>query len=331
MLDLTSLDSPPDEILGTPRGAVPCRAPLSAFIIRGQPRSEFDGPEWDAFCADIAARGIMQPIVVHVIPEGLLIKMGHRRFMAAEAAGHHDAPYVATEDVRHLDDYAQVAENNQRTPLQPLELARFIHNKVTGGEKKRAVAEKIGIDPSAVTHLLSLIDAPDLIMELYYSRRCRAPHVLYELRRLLEAVSDTPDKAALIEETCKTADDVDRALVRQLQGQLIAPASIAAADAPADASAGLGQTTDAAGGEGHEQAATAVDTKKKKKPKKEDDPATIKRPVLYGAHEGRLVALLLHRRPTDGLIQVRLEDGGEVIEVPIGEITLTQLTDGNTK
>lgn len=37
-----------------------------------------------------------------------------------------DAPYVVTDDERQFDDYAQVAENEQRAPLQPLELAAFI-------------------------------------------------------------------------------------------------------------------------------------------------------------------------------------------------------------
>ena len=97
-----------------------------------------------------------------------------------------ELPYFITEDQRQFDDYAQVSENERRKNLQPLELATFIAKKLKAGEKKKTIAAKLKLDPSLITNLLSLIDAPPFLLELYHNRKCRTPKYLYELRRLHE-------------------------------------------------------------------------------------------------------------------------------------------------
>ena len=206
-LDLSALDGGPSLRGGAAveeRKTAP-RAPLSAFEEDpDNPRTEFDDPEFADFVADVRVRGILMPVVVREIEGKLRIRFGHRRYRAAQLLHLADLPYVVTEDERQFDDYSQVSENQKRTPLQPLELAHFIQKKLNLGEKKKDVASKIGIDASAVTHLLSLVDAPAFLLELYHSRKCRAPHYLYELRKLHEK---SPE---LVAERCQSADDIDR-------------------------------------------------------------------------------------------------------------------------
>lgn len=163
-------------------------APLSDFEEDpNNPRTEFDGADWSAFVEDIRERGILQPIIVIRTDAGKLrIRFGARRYRAAVEAGLPKAPYLVTEDPRQFDDYAQVAENEQRKSLQPLELAAFAAKKIASGEKKNRVAKNLRIDPSALTHLLALVDAPAFLLELYHGDKCRHPYYQYRLRKLYE-------------------------------------------------------------------------------------------------------------------------------------------------
>ena len=184
MLNLDDLDAALDTT--APSRTAP-KAPLSEFEEDpNQPRFEFDDPEFEIFVEDVRVHGILQPVIVRVndATGKLRIRFGARRFRAAVRLDLAELPYLITEDERHFDDFAQVSENERRQGLQPLELATFVAKKIKEGGKKKEIADKLKIDPSAVTHLLSLVDAPAFILELYYSRKCRAAHYLYDLRKL---------------------------------------------------------------------------------------------------------------------------------------------------
>lgn len=208
-LDLSALDA---TLFAKPESqpalaALPPRAPLALFEEDpDNPRFEHDAAAFEALVVDIGRHGILQPIVVRQLENGKLrIRFGACRFRAAVRLGLADAPYVTTEDERQLDDYAQVSENARRAPLQPLELATFIAKKLALGEKKRMVAERLQMDPSALTHLLALVgDAPAWLLELYHANRCRTPQYLYALRRLDR---DHPD---LVAARCAQATEVDK-------------------------------------------------------------------------------------------------------------------------
>jgi hypothetical protein len=118
-----------------------------------------------------------------------------------------------TEDPRRFDGYAQVAENERRAALQPLELAALIAKRIALGESRKEVACKLGMHPSAVIYLLCLSgDVPQFLMELYHSRRCRSPQYLY---RLLQLWRRNPQ---LVEQACAAAGEVARMVVDQLAG-----------------------------------------------------------------------------------------------------------------
>lgn len=231
VLDLRSLDemapSQPGTVPEPERATLPARAPLALFEEDPEnPRFEHDAKAFEALVIDVGQRGILQPIVVRPLDGGKLrIRFGARRYRAAVRLGLADAPYVTTEDERQFDDYAQVSENARRAPLQPLELATFIAKKLKQGAKKNNVAQRLQMDPSALTHLLALVgDAPAWLLELYHAHRCRTPQYLYLLRRLAR---NHPEMVAA---RCAEVPDVDKHFLDTLTLECSALAIEAAAE-----------------------------------------------------------------------------------------------------
>ena len=152
-----------------------------------QPRKSFDQAPLEELAADIAQRGILQPIVVRPMENGKYrILFGARRYRAALLARLKDLPLFVASDARQFDSYAQVSENRQRLSLSPMEEALFIKSKLDVGDKRKEIAEKMGVSASAVTMLCALIDPPGVVLELYESGKCRSPEYLYRIRSLYE-------------------------------------------------------------------------------------------------------------------------------------------------
>jgi len=292
-LDLSLLDqaeAPP------PPAPVAAVAPLAAFEEDpDNPRFEPEGAEFERLVADVRRRGILQPVVVRQMPDGRLrLRFGARRYRAACRLDLPGLAYVVTEDPRQFDDYAQVAENERRRQLQPLELALFIARKLALKESKRQVAARLDIDPSALTHLLALVgEPPPLLLELYHSGRCRTPLYLYQLRKLHGVAP------ALVEEALAGAAAVDRRWLDGLAG-LVRARSMA-----------LPALTVVAGAQ---EAAAA--------------PGRLRHPVLRGCWQGRLLRVQLFRVPSGaGRIWVRCDGEAADRDLAIGELQLLGLAE----
>lgn len=325
-LDLSILDGEAG-FLPSRAGVAP-RAVLSLFEEDpGNPRFEEDPHEFALLVADVRARGILQPVIVRRLESGRLrIRFGARRYRAAVAAGLADAPYVVTEDERQFDDYSQVAENEHRSSLQPLELAKFAARKIAEGDRKQVVARRIGLHPTALTHLLCLAgDVPPFLLELYHARKCRTPVYLYRLLRLWH---HDPQR---VEAICSEAVEVGAALVDALERVTEAPTA-GASTPPEEAGTmrvSMVPTVATQFGESiHDDTPPGNDDA----PPAVTPTEGLTRPRLFGAWQGREVLLLLRRRPSrKDLIVVRCCDGLEELEVPIGEIVLSSLVNGNRK
>ena len=107
---------------------------------------------------------------------------GAKRLRAAIRAGLYEVPVV----VRDLpaDRYAQVAENQKRHGLTPIELARFIRAQVDTGDSNATIAKQLGMNLTAVAHHLSLLELPPVLDDALKSGRCTSPRTLHELRTL---------------------------------------------------------------------------------------------------------------------------------------------------
>jgi ParB family chromosome partitioning protein len=148
------------------------------------PRTEFPESELDELADDIRERGILQPLVVHPADAAGChrIHFGAKRLRAAKRAGLHEVPVVIR--TAAADSYAQVAENQKRHGLTPLDLARFMRAKVDEGESNATIAKRLGINLTTVAHHLSLLELPPELNEALKSGRCTSPRTLHELSKL---------------------------------------------------------------------------------------------------------------------------------------------------
>ena len=151
-----------------------------------QPRLDFDDDALAELARTIAERGVRQPISVRPHPtqsDRWLLNFGARRLRAAKLAGRTEIPAFVDETA---DSYDQVIENEHRQALKPLELALFVERQLKAGQSKAEVARRLGKSGAYLTYVCALIDAPDWLLELYRSGRCRGPLELYEARLLGE-------------------------------------------------------------------------------------------------------------------------------------------------
>jgi ParB family transcriptional regulator, chromosome partitioning protein len=124
------------------------------------PRTEFTDAEIDELAEDIRQHGILQPLVVHPADAAgrYRIHFGAMRYRAARRAGLDEVPVVFRDAA--ADPYAQVAENQKRHGLTPLDLARFIRTKLDEGQSNATIAKRLGMDSTTVAHHLALLDLP---------------------------------------------------------------------------------------------------------------------------------------------------------------------------
>lgn len=191
------------------------------------PRTEFAEDTLDELAGDIRQRGVLQPLVVHPAnSDGRhQVHFGAKRLRAAIRAGLHEVPVV----VRDLpaDRYAQVAENQKRHGLTPLELARFIRAQVDAGDSNATIARQLGMNLTTVAHHLSLLDLPPVLDHALKARRCTSPRTLHELRSLH---ADSPDR---VQALLDSGAEITRATVSAIRSAADEAApTVPAASAP---------------------------------------------------------------------------------------------------
>ncbi len=150
------------------------------LITRGryQPRREFDPDSLRELADSIAARGVIQPIVVRPIDAGRYeIVAGERRWQASRQAGLTEIPVV----VREVDEQSAIAialiENIQRDDLNPLEEAGALERLLTEfGLTHQQVAEAIGRSRTMVTNLLRLLELNDDVKQYLQDKRLEMGH-----------------------------------------------------------------------------------------------------------------------------------------------------------
>lgn len=147
-----------------------------------QPRKAFDQQSLDELAESIKKNGVMQPIVVRPIGDGLFeIVAGERRFRASKLAGQKTVPAV----IRELSDSDTVVmaliENIQRENLSPMEEAVSIKRlKDEFSLTQQEVCTALGKNKNKVSLLLAIVDMPDPFMHLY-DRGVTSPDTLNEL------------------------------------------------------------------------------------------------------------------------------------------------------
>ena len=134
----------------------------------GQPRRHFDEAALDELAASIAARGVIQPIIVRRLEPGRYqLVAGERRWRAAQRARLHELPAL----VRELDDRDAMAlaliENIQREDLNPVEEARA-YRRLSEDESltQAEIARLVDKSRSHVANLQRLLALPEAVLDM---------------------------------------------------------------------------------------------------------------------------------------------------------------------
>lgn len=128
---------------------------LDKIIVRDQVRTEFDEDSLRELAADIADRGILQPLTVRKTADGFVLVAGERRLRAAKLAQLESVPVLIStmsEDEHHA---AQLAENIQREELTTFETAKAIRSLYDLGNSLTEISDMVHKSKSWVSKRLA--------------------------------------------------------------------------------------------------------------------------------------------------------------------------------
>lgn len=143
-----------------------------------QPRRHFDEAALDELAASIAARGVIQPVIVRPLGEGRYqLVAGERRWRAAQRAQLHEIPAL----VRDLSEREVMAlaliENLQREDLNPIEEARAYHRLAEDeGLTQADIARMVDKSRSHVANLQRLLALPEPVIALVEAGKLSMGH-----------------------------------------------------------------------------------------------------------------------------------------------------------
>ncbi len=150
---------------GAPRSAGVQLMPVASMRPHpGQPRRYFDETALQDLAASIAARGLIQPIVVRSTPDGWQIVAGERRWRAAQRARLHEVPVIVREftDAETLE--VALVENIQREDLNAIEEAEAYKRLADDfGHTQEALGRLVNKSRSHIANLLRLLDLPETV------------------------------------------------------------------------------------------------------------------------------------------------------------------------
>ncbi|MFD1787396.1 ParB/RepB/Spo0J family partition protein [Sphingomonas floccifaciens] len=165
--------------------------PVSALTPHpDQPRRHFDEDKLDELARSIAARGLIQPIVVRPHGHDYQIVAGERRWRAAQRARLHEIPVI----VRELSDAdtmeIALVENIQRADLNAIEEAEAYKRLIDQfGHTQEALGKLVDKSRSHVSNLLRLLDLPDGVRKMLADGELEMGHA--------RALIGAPDPVAL--------------------------------------------------------------------------------------------------------------------------------------
>ncbi|MFM9851865.1 MAG: ParB/RepB/Spo0J family partition protein [Sphingomonadaceae bacterium] len=155
-----------------------------------QPRRHFDDDALDELAASIAARGVLQPIVVRQKDQKWQIVAGERRWRAAQRAQIHQVPVI----VKELNDAATLEialiENIQREQLNAIEEGETYRRLIREfGHSQDALGQLVHKSRSHIANLMRLLELPPVVRDLLGDGKLSMGHA--------RALVNAPDPQAL--------------------------------------------------------------------------------------------------------------------------------------
>lgn len=178
-----------------------------------QPRREFDDQSLQELADSIAAHGVLQPILVRLLPAGgYRIVAGERRWRASRLAGLSEIPAVVKEMTDQEEFEASLVENLQRMDLNPIEEALgYKQLNQEYGLTQEQIAKSVSKSRPAVANALRLLQLPEQIIQLLKDNSLSTGHAkallaLKEPEQMIEVAQQVLQKQLSVrqtEELCK--------------------------------------------------------------------------------------------------------------------------------
>jgi ParB family chromosome partitioning protein len=193
-----------------------------------QPRKAFDEDELNQLCASIREHGVLQPLVVRPDGDGFLLIAGERRLRAAQRAGLDTIPVhvVDFNDQQVLE--AALAENIQRSDLNPIEKAQGFKDYLERfGMTQDRLAERLGLDRTTISNLVGLLNLAPEVQDWVRVGQLSQGHA-----KVLKGIPEHDRQVALAKETIARSLSV-HALEQYAKQQRAEAAAAAGGDAAA--------------------------------------------------------------------------------------------------
>lgn len=165
-----------------------------------QPRKNFDELGLAELASSIKQDGLIQPIVVRPVDKKYQIIAGERRWHACKKLEMKEVPVriMHADDVRTLR--LALAENLQRTNLNPIEVAKAYQELLNAtGMTQAELAETVSKSRADVTNTLRLLNLPEEMRNMLAEGRITAGHA--------RAISSVPDDEKKITLANKVAEE----------------------------------------------------------------------------------------------------------------------------
>ncbi len=185
-----------------------------------QPRRHFDEAALDELAASIAARGVIQPVIVRPLGAGRFqLVAGERRWRAAQRAQLHEIPAIIR-DLSERDVMAlALIENLQREDLNPVEEARAYHWLAEHeGLTQTEIARFVDKSRSYVANLQRLLSLPEPVLELVEEGRLSMGHA-----RALIGSEDALELATLAISRQLSVREIEKLVRKRKRGETPAP------------------------------------------------------------------------------------------------------------
>lgn len=159
-----------------------------------QPRRHFDEEALEELAQSIAARGVIQPVIVRPLGGNRYqLVAGERRWRAAQKARVHEIPAI----IRKLDEREVAAlaliENLQRKDLNPVEEARAYQRLADSeGLTQQDIAKFVDKSRSHVANMMRLLGLPEDVLDMVMRDELSMGHA--------RALINAPDPASLARE-----------------------------------------------------------------------------------------------------------------------------------
>jgi len=175
-----------------------------------QPRKDFDEEALMELADSIRIHGVIQPLLVRPLDNGLYqLVAGERRWRASRMAGLQEVPVV----IRDLSDHEAMEialiENLQRQDLNVIEEAlgyRQLMEKYDMTQEK--VAERVGKSRPAIANTLRLLNLPQPVLDMVRAGEVSAGHARALLK--LEDENEIIDLAKKIQKGRYSVRDVEK-------------------------------------------------------------------------------------------------------------------------